>query len=613
MDQRDQNTSKFGAAGPTTGGPSPESSPQPVRLLALLGASILLLLLLLVLWLVPAVWLRSSEGESVRVLAAAYDNVAQARAKTDTARAISADSTQVLERLKSVAPPAPPPAGSSGAAAAAGKPSNDAIREATARLAAAKDQQAQAEAAQARAERDLAGLRERQELDARRLTAESESRRIAIPIVGGLFFITAIFTYRAVGAMERSLRAAQAAARIAQEELRAKQAKIEQEERAASRTLEMAAETLRAAHERMQSERFARATESLDRDKPLSVRLGAIYSLERLLKDMTSVEDRGAALKVLTAYLREQRPSPEEAESPPDSSEQGTDIQAVAAVLRQWRRRDDDPTVDLRGAWLPSIWLGGADLSGALLDRADLRRANLTNIGLRGAKLTGAELTGAYLSGADLREADLSEVTLAEADLAGANLSRAGLRGADLAGANLSTADLSEADLSEADLSGTRLSGAILRGADLRKTYLIQVDLNGAHLSGAKLYDTDLSGADLGGATLTGADLGGADLRFAANLTQEQLDAAVTNARTQVTAPLIVPGVAPGPVPTDHARPPHAAPGTASVPSVKRSSPRRRLVSGKRRSVRPEPLDRAPAERDERREGSGEPTPDGRP
>jgi uncharacterized protein YjbI with pentapeptide repeats len=599
MDQHNQNIPPI-----KSDGLAQESMSQPVRLLALLGTSVFLLLLLL--WLIPAVWVRPSEGESSQALAAAYDTVVRAREKTDTARAMTSNVTLVLERLKSTASaasPSPPAANATSA-----PPSNDAVQEAAARLASAKDEQARAETAQADAERALSQIRERQKLDAGRLTAENGSRRIAIPLVGGLFLVTAAFTYRAVGAMEKGLRAAQAAARIAQEELRAKQAKLEQDEKAATKTLEMAAETLRAAHERMQTERFARATESLDRDKPLSVRLGAIYSLERLLKDMTSVEDRGAALKVLTAYLREHRGAPAGGDLPLDSSEaeQGTDIQAVAAVLRQWRHREDDPAVDLRGAWLPYIWLGGADLSGAFLDRTDLRRANLIKVCLRGAKLIGAELSGAYLSGADLRGADLSEATLSEADLTGANLSGAYLSRADLAGANLSGADLSDADLSEADLTGTNLSGAILKGADLRKAFLTQVDLNGAHLIGAKLYDTDLSGANLSGAHLAEADLGGADLRFAVNLTQDQLDEAVTNTRTQVTPPLTVPGAAPSPTSPDSPRLPHGVTRTPPLPSLKRS-PRRRVVLGRRRVVRPDPPERrAPAEHDERRKREGE-------
>jgi uncharacterized protein YjbI with pentapeptide repeats len=502
-------------------------------------------------------WVRQNEGESARALAAAYDNVAQARDRTDAARAVAADVNQVLDRLKSTPPATTPaaaasPASKSSPASPAAVPtpapqSNTAIQEAEVRLAAAKDGQARAEATQAEATRALSLLREHQDSEANRLMTENQSIHMAIPFVAVLFLLTAIVTYREVAAIERSLRDAQAAARRAQEELRVKQARLNQEESVATKTLELAAETLRAAHERMQSERFARATESLDRDKPLSVRLGAIYSLERLMKDMTSLEDRGAALKVLTAYLREHRPESEPTDLPTDASqpEQGSDIQAVVSVFRQWKRNENDPAIDLRGAWLPHVWLGGADLGGAFLDRANLQRANLIKAHLRGASLMGAELNGAYMSGADLREADLSEATLSEADLAGANLNRAELRGADLAGANLSGVDLSGADLSEADLSGANLSGAILKGADLRKAFLIQVNFKGAHLIGAKLYDADLSGVNLSEANLSEADLGGADLRFTLNLTQEQIDAAVTNARTQVTPPLTVTGAVP--------------------------------------------------------------------
>lgn len=101
--------------------------------------------------------------------------------------------------------------------------------------------------------------------------------------------------------------------------------------------------------------------------------------------------------------------------------------------------------------------------------------------------------------------------------LPGAVLSRAKLSRADLSYAKLSRADLSRADLSEADLSDAALIGAYLIGADL---------------SSAILYSADLSGAML-------------RLRYvglhARNLTQEQLNSACGDEKTELPEGLTIP------------------------------------------------------------------------
>ncbi|WP_415647972.1 pentapeptide repeat-containing protein [Stackebrandtia soli] len=83
-----------------------------------------------------------------------------------------------------------------------------------------------------------------------------------------------------------------------------------------------------------------------------------------------------------------------------------------------------------------------------------------------------------------------------------------------------------------ADLVGARLSGADLRGASLRGSLLL-----GANLSGADLRSADVIGTDLRGSDLRGADLSGALF-----LTQAQLDSAVGDGRTRMSAPLRRPG-----------------------------------------------------------------------
>jgi uncharacterized protein YjbI with pentapeptide repeats len=310
------------------------------------------------------------------------------------------------------------------------------------------------------------------------------------------------------------------------------------------------------------TDRFTKATDQLGSDK-LAIRLGGIYSLERIARD--SKADHGPVMEVLTAFVRDHAAgSPTATPSPVGSSitatakpRTPTDVQAVLTVVER-RNISNDPkgyTLDLSHSDLPGAefptdaLLSWANLSGANLSGADLVGAKLTGAGLSGANLsgadlleadlsyaslTGANLSGAYLPGAQLPDAELSNalllgVTLSGADLFGATLSNANLSNALLFGSKLSDALLSGANLSGANLSGTDLSGANLSKADLSGAGLPKADLSGANLSGAHFSRADLSGANLSGAHLSGADLSGA-----AGLSQDQVDSAFTDEATKL-------------------------------------------------------------------------------
>lgn len=201
------------------------------------------------------------------------------------------------------------------------------------------------------------------------------------------------------------------------------------------------------------TERFTTAVEQLGQPGPekIDVRLGAIYALERIMRDSTV--DYPAVVQVLAAFVRVHAPASTPSPIPPAGlaepappSPPPVDIQAVLTVLG---RRDTNQ-----------------DKVG---DRLSLARTNLKGVNLRQADLHGADLSGANLSGADLGSADLGS----------ADLSGAVLIGTDLGGTNLDDADLTDADLRYADLANAELD---------------------ASLTDAKLADADLRGADLGGA-----------------------------------------------------------------------------------------------------------------
>ncbi len=256
--------------------------------------------------------------------------------------------------------------------------------------------------------------------------------------------------------------------------------------------------------ERLLIERFMRAVDQLGHPA-LDVRLGGIYSLERLARE--SPEHHPPIVEILAAYVREHAPWPtrgsgrggngsrpgagtaagaghgSEARSRPP-----TDVQAALTVLgRRVLEQDTDAP----------LFLSYSGLSGATLTGAHLERALLSGSSLDGADLFKAHLNAADLEGASLRGAGLLLANLNDTVLWGANLEGARLYGANLEGAALKGANLKDAGLTGANLKDTGLHGAVLTGADLTGA-----NLEGAGLEGANLEGSNLQGANLRGAVL---------------------------------------------------------------------------------------------------------------
>lgn len=250
---------------------------------------------------------------------------------------------------------------------------------------------------------------------------------------------------------------------------------------------------LQTAEDKEVNDRFSKAVELLGDDR-LEVRLGGIYLLERIAKD--SAKDHWTVMEVLTSYIREKSPVPQQETLP-------TDIQAALTVIGRRNINHDSRTKRLY---------------------------------LRGVSLRGAYLNGANLNHADLSGADLSHTTLEQMMLVGANLSQAQISEASLPGAVLNEADLSGAVLNSANLAQASLIDAVLLQANLRATSLEQASLSRANLIEAQLQQASLVGANLSAASLIGADftdtvlnnanLARADFRSATNLLPEQLQTA---------------------------------------------------------------------------------------
>jgi hypothetical protein len=175
-------------------------------------------------------------------------------------------------------------------------------------------------------------------------------------------------------------------------------------------------EQVRIAQQGQLTDRFTRAVEQLGQAGPqkVDVRLGAIYSLERIMRDST--EDHPAVVEILAAFIRVHAPRADRRAAEPKPP---IDVQTALTVLGRRKVENDIPRryVDLSDANLagadmwsldfPDANLSGANLSGAFLDRGYLRGAVLTSANLRDAEVA-AYLENASLENADLRGADLS-------------------------------------------------------------------------------------------------------------------------------------------------------------------------------------------------------------
>ena len=130
---------------------------------------------------------------------------------------------------------------------------------------------------------------------------------------------------------------------------------------------------------------------------------------------------------------------------------------------------------------------------------------------------------------------------LYQADLINKDNPRIRLFYADLTSANLKGTDAQENKfvLDNVNLRGVNLADAdleyiSLKGSNLSYSHLVNSNLSNADLSDADLNHAYLANADLSGATLSDADVNHAERQTARGLTQEQIDEAKGDERTQL-------------------------------------------------------------------------------
>ncbi|MFC8043353.1 pentapeptide repeat-containing protein [Nocardia sp. NPDC057353] len=219
------------------------------------------------------------------------------------------------------------------------------------------------------------------------------------------------------------------------------------------------------------NDRYYKAVSQLGSEN-LDIRLGAIYSLERLAVD--SPRDHWGVFSVLSAFVRTHAP----AGAACDSIEGvAPDIEAASTAIAR-RGYEEDGEARTRGEEIHSVDVAGACLAGVLM--VDV---TLTNTDFRGSDLSGLVVNSSTIIDTDFDSADLRGAVLTDTDLR-----RTGFRAADLSGATFERCDLDEVGFQDADLRGASFRSTSLEGADVSGADLTGVDLRGVAVAGVR-YD----------------------------------------------------------------------------------------------------------------------------
>ncbi|MCE7999020.1 MAG: pentapeptide repeat-containing protein [Rhodobiaceae bacterium] len=272
------------------------------------------------------------------------------------------------------------------------------------------------------------------------------------------------------------------------------------------------------------TDRFTRAVEQLGHENR-SVRLGAIYALERIAKD--SERDFDVIMGTLAAYARVQAPFAYKQSSSPavsfdafnvavetpdigaDYQKQfekyrpSVDVEAALLVLsrviprnhplRTFRRIDLRFT-DLRGLDLPQSDFSGfrfdfSNFDGANLIESSLRNVSLNHASLNAVRLEHSDLTEATLKGATLIRSQLSDAILTKANLSECELLRTNLWSSECVGSSFRLANLAGAHMGEGNFSGSNFFAATMWGVQAHNSNFTSVDMGHVDLAGSFLQN----------------------------------------------------------------------------------------------------------------------------
>ncbi len=292
----------------------------------------------------------------------------------------------------------------------------------------------------------------------------------------------------------------------------------------------------------------------------LEVRIGAIYTLERIARDNPTHHVR--IMNILCAYIRENSPAMKAKRHDlgkwPDFPTETTDakldqrcedLKVRKKELDKWVASQKPLRDDIQIAL--SV-LGNRHKLWTEFDRArytkvhyridlrnsNLRLANAVDMNFNNAIFDGSKLEGASFAHTELNGASLRHACFENADFIGAKLNRAKLSHSHVEGADFSFSEMHKAQFGFSRLEVSKFIGAKLNEAALSSARMEGADLTGANLEGANANRTDFRYCNWQN-TKVGFEADGSDFRGAQNLKQSQLNRMIGNPHTLLPEGLV--------------------------------------------------------------------------
>jgi uncharacterized protein YjbI with pentapeptide repeats len=214
---------------------------------------------------------------------------------------------------------------------------------------------------------------------------------------------------------------------------------------------------IRLTQTRLITERFSKAVEQLASDK-IEIRLGAIYSLERLAKD--SPKDHCSIMQVLASFIKEN--------SPLETVRKRGLIQDILSSSSNDLNNVDRPQkirTDIQAA-LTVIGRRNDEYDALIDTKKGLHILEMSNTNLSQSTLIRLSFQCTWFSESSFEESEFANVDFVDANFAETNFKNSKFRRV-----NLRDANLRGANLERATFYGTNFKGAILQGANVRGAY----------------------------------------------------------------------------------------------------------------------------------------------
>lgn len=248
------------------------------------------------------------------------------------------------------------------------------------------------------------------------------------------------------------------------------------------------------------TDRFSKAVEQLGNPNE-SVRIGAIYSLNRLAED--SSRDASTIIGVLAGHIKR---SGQASFTSDAANQQGTPDSATAlAVLGRlvpknsgYRQSGHAEQLDLSGADFRRLSISNCNLDGFILSGSKFMEAKLNLVSAVGADLSAVNAEGCLLSGVDLTDAVMKHFIADRAVLETVLFERANLEyskfsdvvfqnvifdGANLLNSNFSKAYIRSATFNGAELSWTTFKDAVFVRTEMHRTIVTGVNFGKSYLA----------------------------------------------------------------------------------------------------------------------------------